>query len=119
MLRGGINTTEEYEEDKKPLIMRTYDYFLKHPAIGGSFIYIICSIVGVIYSWFLYNKFQINIFDYAETNDFLLIAFKEPFSYLLALGVFVISSILMAIIFYFFLKKLRMCILKLFSPHSI
>jgi hypothetical protein len=69
------------EEDTKPYYLRIVKYFLNHPAIAGSFIYILFSIAGVIYSWVLYRQFQINIFDYSEANDFLLIAFKNPVGY--------------------------------------
>jgi len=33
--------------------------------------------MGVAYSWTLFRRFDINVFDYAETNDFLLAAFKD------------------------------------------
>jgi hypothetical protein len=34
--------------------------------------------VGVVYSWALFRRFEINVFNYAEANDFLLAAFKDP-----------------------------------------
>jgi hypothetical protein len=60
-------------------------YFSDRPGIGGSLIYIVISSIGVVYSWSLYREFKLNIFDYAETNDFLLIAFKEPYVLLICL----------------------------------
>ncbi len=66
-------------------------FFLEHPAIGGSSICIFFSVIGVFYSWSLYSHFQINIFDYAETNDFLMAAFKDRFAFLITIGCFMIG----------------------------
>jgi hypothetical protein len=55
-----------------------FAYCLEHPAVCGSLLYFTTSCIGVGYTWFLYRDFKINIFYYAETNDFLLAAFKEP-----------------------------------------
>src|SRR5215210_5046418 len=51
--------------------------FREHPAIVGSLLYIQVTTMGVAYSWTLFRRFDINVFDYAETNDFLLAAFKD------------------------------------------
>ena len=93
-------TTEENtpEEDKGPLTSKIYNSFLKRPAIGGSCIYIFVSSVGVIYSWVLFREFQINIFDFAETNDFLLIAFKEPLLFLVPL-IIILSGLIIPYIY--------------------
>jgi hypothetical protein len=42
-----------------------------------SLLYLQVTTVGVIYSWALFRHFGVNVFDYAETNDFLLAAFKN------------------------------------------
>lgn len=69
-----------------------FQYFLKHPAIGGSAIYIFFSAIGAIYAKSLYFCFGVNIFDYAETNDFFMFAFKEPQIY----GIFLEWPLLIA-----------------------
>ncbi len=69
------------KQTKQFFLDKFIKYFLEHPAIAGSIIYIGFSVVGLFYSWVLYRNFQINIFDYAETNDFLMIAFKERVTY--------------------------------------
>lgn len=57
-----------------------------HPAIVGTLLYAQVSAVGLVYTWRLYRQFGVNVFDFAEANDFLLAAFKEPFAFLQALG---------------------------------
>ena len=42
------------------------------------------TFIGVIYSWRLYSLFGVNVFDFAEANDFLLAALKEPFAFLMS-----------------------------------
>ena len=57
-----------------------------------TLLYLQVSAVGIIYIWTLFSAFGVNVFDFAEANDFLLAAFKEPFAYLIAiLTVFVLS----------------------------
>lgn len=52
----------------------------EHPAIIGTLLYLQISSVGLIYDWSYYRHFGVNVFDFAEANDFLLAAFKEPFA---------------------------------------
>jgi hypothetical protein len=59
-------------------------FFREHPAIVGTLLYLQATEFGIAYSWGLYRRFGINVFDYAELNDFLLAAFK-------GLSVFVIA----------------------------
>lgn len=60
------------------------NFFQEHPAVLGTMLYVLLNAVGVIYAWALFRQFEINVFDYIETNDFLLAAFREPTT--LALG---------------------------------
>lgn len=50
-----------------------------------GFLYV--TYVGMFQSWMYFDAFGINVFEFAEINDFLLAAFREPdsFLYLLAL----------------------------------
>jgi hypothetical protein len=50
----------------------------KNPAVGGSVLYLWVSIIGSSYEWSLLRHFGINVFDFANTGDFLLAAFKQP-----------------------------------------
>jgi len=62
-------------------------FFREHPAIVGTLLYLQVNAVGVIFSWVLFRNFGINVFDFAEANDFLLAAFREPYSLLSAIGI--------------------------------
>jgi hypothetical protein len=53
-----------------------------HPTLVLTLLYLYVTAIGIIYSAILYGRFGINIFDYAETADFLLAAFKNPIAFL-------------------------------------
>ena len=73
------DTTSGTSPDQSSDFLRAIgNFFRDHPAIAGSLLYLQVTTVGVVYSWSLFRQFRINIFDYAETNDFLLAAFKDP-----------------------------------------
>ncbi len=55
------------------------DYLKTHPAIGATILYVYVSFLGSTYNWMFLRRFDINFFDFAETNDFLTGALKEPF----------------------------------------
>ncbi len=57
----------------------------EHPAVAGTVLYFWVAAMGVIYSWTMFREFGINIFDFAEPNDFILAAFKEPFTMAIAI----------------------------------
>ena len=52
---------------------------------AAPLVYLYVTIVGMVQSWFHFNAFQINVFDFAEINDFLLAAFREPTSFIFIL----------------------------------
>lgn len=69
--------------------------FVSNSTFFLSGLYLFATAVGLIYSWVLYGRFGINIFDYSEVGDFLLAAFKNPLAFLpaglltaMALGLF-------------------------------
>ena len=45
-----------------------------------GFLYV--TYVGMFQSWMYFDAFGINVFEFAEFNDFLLAAFREPDSFL-------------------------------------
>jgi hypothetical protein len=61
-------------------------FFRENPAVAGSVLYLQITIIGIIYAWSLYRIYDINIFDFAETNDFLLAAFKDPYTFIMSVG---------------------------------
>ena len=48
--------------------------------------YIYVTIIGMVQSWLQFRVFGINVFEFSEINDFLLVAVREPLSFLVILG---------------------------------
>ena len=64
---------------QKQAIWQIWGFFAEHtPAAWGAFWYFLISSSGAIYSWALYQQFEINIFNFFSTSDFLLSAFRTP-----------------------------------------
>jgi hypothetical protein len=61
------------------------EFFGNHPAVLGSLLYVLVTAIGIIYSGILYQRFGINIFDFADMNDLLLAAFKDAFAFAMSL----------------------------------
>lgn len=57
---------------------------VEHPAFLVSGLYLVASLIGLVYSWAFLHAFGINVFRYAEISDFLLASLKEPFTWILA-----------------------------------
>ena len=57
----------------------------QHPALVISAIYLLASLIGMMFSWAYLREFGINVFRYAEVGDFLLASLKEPLTWGLAL----------------------------------
>jgi hypothetical protein len=53
--------------------------------------YVLVTAIGIIYSGILYQRFGINIFDFAEMNDLLLAAFKDAFAFAMSLVTLVLG----------------------------
>ena len=60
------------------------EFFSNNPTFVVTLLYLYVTVVGMVYSAALYGRFGINIFDYSETADFLLAAFKNPVAFLSA-----------------------------------
>ena len=57
----------------------------EHPGLLLTAGYFVLTLVGLIYEFWLYRSFRINIVDWAETTDFLLGAVRTPLVILLSL----------------------------------
>lgn len=55
-----------------------FSWIKTNPAIFGTVLYLYVSMIGSTYQWMLFGQFGVNVFDFAETNDFLTAAFKQP-----------------------------------------
>jgi hypothetical protein len=80
------------DEQKNTRGGKVVEFFRNNPTLVLTLLYLYVTAIGLIYSWVLYRRFGINIFDYSEISDFLLAAFKNPlvFVYVGAQGVFVL-----------------------------
>lgn len=88
----------------KDISEKSLEYFANHPAIVVTIFYVLITIIGLIYSWSFYNRFDLNIFDYAELNDFLLAAFKNENTIILCIG-FLIINMVDTYFFYYYKKE--------------
>ena len=70
---------------------RLQTVFREHPALLVSALYVAASAIGMFYSWAYFRRFGINVFNYAQISDFLLVSLKEPLTWaLVALAVLVV-----------------------------
>jgi len=65
-------------------------FFLEHPTMLFTFCYFIITVIGVLYSYFFYSEFEINIIKFADLSDFLLASILEPLSIIIFLCVSVL-----------------------------
>lgn len=89
-------TSSSVTDDNKDALHPITSFLKEHPAIIGTLIYLQVSAVGIIYIWTLLSSFGVNVFDYAEANDFLLAAFKQPLAYFM--GMLTVLSLLVQVI---------------------
>jgi len=71
----------------------------EHWALAASLGYLYLTLLGMAQSGVLFAKYEINIFEFAELNDFLLAAFREPLSLLAGLGVLVYVGLAFSFIY--------------------
>ena len=57
--------------------------FREHPALIVSAFYVAASMIGMFWSWAHLRNFGINVFNYAQISDFLLVSIKEPLTWVL------------------------------------
>ncbi|GAB4462141.1 MAG: hypothetical protein OHK0029_28460 [Armatimonadaceae bacterium] len=53
-------------------------FLLEQPAFALSLAYLLIGIVGSFYYYRLFAEFGINVFEFAEISDFLLVVFRQP-----------------------------------------
>lgn len=88
------------DQQQKDLFAAVFAFLREHPALLGSLVYVQITSIGIIYSWALYRSFDINIFDFAQANDFLLAGLEEPFAFVMS----VITVILFGVEAWYFLS---------------
>ena len=71
-------------------------FFRSHPAIAGTILYLYASAVGGVYEAVYFSAFGINAFEFADANDFLLAALRQPRALLLlAVSLFAYGGVML------------------------
>jgi len=65
----------------------------QHPALGLTAGYLVVSLLGMSYEWTLFRRFGVNFFHYADVTDFLMGAFREPVTLVLALTALIVGTL--------------------------
>ena len=58
----------------------------ENPGALLTLAYLLVSLLGLCFSWALLREFNINVFSFADVTDFLMAAFREPMTFLLAVS---------------------------------
>ena len=74
-------------------------YLREHWALAASVGYLYLTLLSMVQSSVLFAKYEINIFEFAELNDFLLAAFREPLSLIAGLGVLLYLGVAFSFIY--------------------
>lgn len=72
---------------------RLFDLLGQNPALGLTTGYLFVSLLGLSYEWTLFRRFGVNFFHYADVSDFLMGAFREPITFVLALSALVVGKL--------------------------
>ena len=60
------------------LLDRVVPMVREHPGLAVSLAYAAATVIGMVSSYTLLSRFGINVFDYAEAGDFLVLAIRSP-----------------------------------------
>ena len=98
---------------KKGRTGRIWKSFRESPKLWGSGVYVWLSLLGMLYALSYYQSFEIDIFNFVELSDFLLMAFSKAgivlyilLGILLVLVISIIVLFLLSFIGYlFFIRK--------------
>ena len=69
---------------RAPLAAAGAGLFREHPALALTLGYLSVSAIGLTFSWALFRRFGVNFFLFADVSDFLMSAFREPMTFVLA-----------------------------------
>jgi len=58
----------------------------QHPGLVLTEFYLAATAVGMLSSWTFYSHFGINVFQYAQVSDFILVSFRNPLATLAILA---------------------------------
>lgn len=84
-----------------------FTYLLKKPPLTIGFIYLFVSIIGFLYVLISKSKLEVNLFNYYELTDFLLIGIKNYKVLLVSISVILLFNIFFTAFFTYLLRKFR------------
>ncbi|MDB4582952.1 hypothetical protein N9164_07365 [Draconibacterium sp.] len=77
-------------DDFNKILKRNTVFIKNHPAFIITLFYVYFTILGVVYSMSYFNAFEINIFDYWSSSEYIFVLFQTP-------GIFIILAIFVAL----------------------
>ena len=72
---------EHETESQRPFLELARD----HSGLALTALYLLLIAIGMMYEWWLFRRFNIDILLYAQAQDFLLVPFREPLVVIIAL----------------------------------
>jgi hypothetical protein len=58
----------------------------ENPGLALTLLYVTASIIGLAYNFLFFRRFKINVLEFSETADFLMVVVREPLTVALALS---------------------------------
>jgi len=92
--------TSEHPEPEAPRrrgrqqLRGALDFIANQPGLSVTIGYALTSLLGMMFTWALFNEFGIPYFQFAEITDFLLAVVREPVTFLLVLGAVPVAALL-------------------------
>lgn len=88
---------ELYDAHLDSMLRQFSIFMLRHPSMVLTFGYLLCSILGMLFSNRLFSLFDFNILPYLELSDFMLAALTHPWIILNVIGWLVFLVVLFAV----------------------
>lgn len=85
----GRTTMNEYNPERQFLLVM--EFFKENPALALSISYLLLTLCGIFYSVSFYDEFGIQILQFAEISDLLIVGISEPLAVLMFFGGLVVA----------------------------
>jgi hypothetical protein len=54
------------------------DWLRSNPGLVFSVLYLTLSVVGLVYQWLFFRRFRLNVLEFSDATDFLMVVVREP-----------------------------------------
>jgi hypothetical protein len=75
-----------------------YGLLLRQPGLLISLSYLVVSLLGMFFTWSLYDKLGVNYLQFAEVSDFLMAVLREPATLLMAATAVAVTLLLRGLV---------------------